>query len=72
MPVHYVTYKGIKFPPAYNSEHSLSFAHNEFLVRDDDVFNVTYPKSGTAGVAEGGGETGGVCCGYQGKVCGRK
>ncbi|XP_035164685.1 sulfotransferase 2B1-like isoform X4 [Oxyura jamaicensis] len=45
MPVHYVMYKGIKFPPAYNSEHSLSFAHNEFLVRDDDVFNVTYPKS---------------------------
>ncbi|KAM6225610.1 LOW QUALITY PROTEIN: sulfotransferase 2B1-like [Spheniscus humboldti] len=47
MPVRYVTYEGIKFPPAYNSEHSLSFAHNEFLVWDDDIFNVTYPKSGT-------------------------
>ncbi|NXS55211.1 ST2B1 Sulfotransferase, partial [Brachypteracias leptosomus] len=49
MPVHYVTYGGIKFPPAYNSEQSLSFAHNEFLVRDDDTFNITYPKSGTRG-----------------------
>ncbi|POI28937.1 hypothetical protein CIB84_007312, partial [Bambusicola thoracicus] len=53
MPVHYVTYKGIKFPPAYNSVHSLSFAHNEFLVRDDDVFNITYPKSGTTGMSKG-------------------
>lgn len=53
MPVHYVTYEGIKFPPAYNSEHSLSFAHNEFLVRDDDIFNITYPKSGTRGGQQG-------------------
>ncbi|NXW50735.1 ST2B1 Sulfotransferase, partial [Nyctiprogne leucopyga] len=49
MQVHYVTYEAIKFPLAYNSEHSLSFTHNEFLVRDDDIFNVTYPRSGTRG-----------------------
>lgn len=54
MPVHYVTYEGIKFPPAYNSKHSLSFAHNEFLVRDDDIFNVTYPKSGMTGDSRAG------------------
>lgn len=53
MPVRYVTYEGIKFPLAYNSEHSLSFAHNEFLVWDDDIFNVTYPKSGTRGGQRG-------------------
>ncbi|NXT96648.1 ST2B1 Sulfotransferase, partial [Anhinga rufa] len=49
MPVHYMTYKGVKFPPAYNSEQSLSFTHNEFLVQDDDIFNVTYPKCTKAG-----------------------
>ncbi|XP_009953850.1 PREDICTED: sulfotransferase family cytosolic 2B member 1, partial [Leptosomus discolor] len=52
MPVHYVTYEGVKFPPAYNSERSASFANNEFLVRDDDIFNVTYPKSGTVWMNE--------------------
>ncbi|KAM9273613.1 LOW QUALITY PROTEIN: sulfotransferase 2B1-like [Morus bassanus] len=35
--------------PAYHSEHSFSFAHTEFLVQDDDIFNVTYPKSATRG-----------------------
>ncbi|XP_039365639.1 sulfotransferase 2A1 isoform X1 [Mauremys reevesii] len=52
MAVEYVTYQGIKFPPAYNSERSLHFAHKEFQVQDDDVFNVTYPKSGTVWMTE--------------------
>ncbi|XP_032642440.1 sulfotransferase 2A1 [Chelonoidis abingdonii] len=52
MAVDYVTYQGIKFPPAYNSERSLCFAHKEFQVQDDDVFNVTYPKSGTVWMIE--------------------
>uniref|UniRef100_A0ACB8EVJ2 Uncharacterized protein n=1 Tax=Sphaerodactylus townsendi TaxID=933632 RepID=A0ACB8EVJ2_9SAUR len=52
MTVQYIQYKGIKFPPGYNSVHSLCFAENKFEVRDDDIFNVTYPKSGTCVMTE--------------------
>ncbi|XP_033025865.1 bile salt sulfotransferase [Lacerta agilis] len=52
MAVQYVHYKGIKFPPGYNSVENLCFAENEFEVRDDDIFNVTYPKSGTVWMIE--------------------
>ncbi|XP_018432006.1 PREDICTED: sulfotransferase family cytosolic 2B member 1-like [Nanorana parkeri] len=40
-------YKGAKFAHTVHSESSLNYAENEFKVLDDDVFNVTYPKSGT-------------------------
>ncbi|XP_044306053.1 sulfotransferase 2A1 [Varanus komodoensis] len=47
-----VQYKGLKFPPGFNSAESLCFAENEFQVRDDDIFNITYPKSGTVWMIE--------------------
>ncbi|XP_072281350.1 sulfotransferase 2B1-like isoform X2 [Pyxicephalus adspersus] len=40
-------YKGVRFGVTVHTEESLNYAENEFEVLDDDVFNVTYPKSGT-------------------------
>ncbi|CAM5176293.1 unnamed protein product [Eretmochelys imbricata] len=43
----YFTHKGLLFPCLDYSPEVLSYVENEFQVQDDDVFNVTYPKSGT-------------------------
>ncbi|XP_053308563.1 sulfotransferase 2B1-like [Spea bombifrons] len=40
-------YKGVPFPKKSHSEESIDFAENVFPVLDDDIFNITYPKSGT-------------------------
>uniref|UniRef100_A0A8C8SB14 Sulfotransferase n=1 Tax=Pelusios castaneus TaxID=367368 RepID=A0A8C8SB14_9SAUR len=43
----YFTHKGVLFPCAIYSPEILSSVENEFQLRDDDLFNITYPKSGT-------------------------
>uniref|UniRef100_A0A8C3FI64 Sulfotransferase n=1 Tax=Chrysemys picta bellii TaxID=8478 RepID=A0A8C3FI64_CHRPI len=43
----YFTHKGVLFPCLDYSPEKLSYVENEFQVRDDDIFNITYPKSGT-------------------------
>ncbi|XP_063797703.1 sulfotransferase 2B1-like [Pseudophryne corroboree] len=47
MTFNYFTRKGIRFDTKTYSEESLSYAENGFDVWDDDIYNVTYPKSGT-------------------------
>uniref|UniRef100_A0A8C8RXR9 Sulfotransferase n=1 Tax=Pelusios castaneus TaxID=367368 RepID=A0A8C8RXR9_9SAUR len=48
----YFRYKGINFPMMLYSEQGLQEVENEFQVRDDDIFNVTYQKSGTVWMLE--------------------
>uniref|UniRef100_W5M7A2 Sulfotransferase n=1 Tax=Lepisosteus oculatus TaxID=7918 RepID=W5M7A2_LEPOC len=47
----YILYKGLLVPRETHSAESLKYAE-EFKTRDDDVFAVTYPKSGTTWMQE--------------------
>lgn len=49
----YFRYKGIPFPVGMYSPESLSLAENTDNVREEDIFIVTYPKSGTEAWARG-------------------
>ena len=65
----YFRYKGILFPVGIYSPESISLVENA-EVQDDDIFIVTYPKSGTcrAGPGRDGGPLGRVLgeCGAEG------
>lgn len=52
MSAEYFKYKSILLPTLPYSEESLRYAEEDFPVRDDDVFNVTFPKSGTVWMNE--------------------
>ena len=64
----YFRYKGILFPVGIYSPESISMVENA-EVQDDDIFIVTYPKSGTCRAGPGGGALGRVLgeCGAEGE-----
>ncbi|XP_036395090.1 sulfotransferase family 2, cytosolic sulfotransferase 3 isoform X2 [Megalops cyprinoides] len=47
----YILFKGLLVPKLSHSSESLQYAA-DFQVRDDDIFGVTYPKSGTTWMQE--------------------
>ncbi|XP_072463548.1 sulfotransferase 2B1 isoform X2 [Notamacropus eugenii] len=48
----YFKYKGINFPVGLYAPETISYVEKDFKVRDDDIFIVTYPKSGTIWMIE--------------------
>uniref|UniRef100_A0A2K5NPN0 Sulfotransferase n=1 Tax=Cercocebus atys TaxID=9531 RepID=A0A2K5NPN0_CERAT len=52
LPGEYFRYKGVPFPVGLYSPESISLAENTQDVRDDDIFIITYPKSGTTWMIE--------------------
>ncbi|XP_035145955.3 sulfotransferase 2A1-like isoform X1 [Callithrix jacchus] len=48
----YFLFEGLRMPPILTNVETLCFAREEFLVRDDDVIILSYPRSGTHWIIE--------------------